>query len=95
MFEGWYSWHGLLGRIDDCNLNNLDPGVVRETRTLYQDLERALRDEDDFQAYARLVSDTYHNHGHSAISRHCKTGFDGDGVMGFTEVAARDPVFYR
>ena len=55
----------------------------------------ALRDEDDFQVFAQLVENTYHSHGHSAISRHCKIGMDGDGVMGYTEVAARDPVFYR
>ena len=95
MVKGWYSWPGLLGRIDDCNLNNIDPAVVRESQGLYHDLEMALRDEDDFQVFAQLVENTYHSHGHSAISRHCKIGMDGDGVMGYTEVAARDPVFYR
>ena len=84
-----------MGRIDDCNLNNIDPGVVRESRGLYHDLEMALRDEDDFHEFAKLLENTYHSHGHSAISRHCQTGMEGDGVMGFTEVAARDPVFYR
>jgi len=84
-----------MGRIDDCNLNNIDPGVVSESRGLYHDLEMALMDEDDFQEFAKLLENTYHSHGHSAISRHCQTGMEGDGVMGFTEVAARDPVFYR
>ena len=54
-----------------------------------------MRDEMDYQEFAKLLENTYHSHGHSAISRHCRTGMEGDGGMGYTEVAARDPVFYR
>ena len=31
-FQGWYSWPGLLGRMDDCNLNNIDPESVLTSR---------------------------------------------------------------
>ena len=28
-FTGWYSWEGLGGRIDDCDLTKLNPDVIK------------------------------------------------------------------
>merc|ERR1719244_440154 len=45
------------------------------------------------EQFGKAVSTGYHNEGHIILGEDCDR--HGEGVMGYTSVAARDPIFYR
>ena len=91
---GWYSWDGLGGRVDNCDLTKINPVMINRTEVLYSYMERALYGEDNYEIFCQYVERHYHSHGHSVIAKECKTG-GIEGVMSYSEASARDPIFYR
>ena len=50
----------------------------------------------DENKFSRALSILYHSEGHLSIGENCKNKTDDfDSPMVFSEVSARDPIFYR
>ena len=53
-----------------------------------------------YEEFCEFVEPTYHSEGHIIIAQACSPIYNarsgrGSGVMAFSEVSARDPIFYR
>ena len=57
-------------------------------------MENAIRYENDYEKFSEYLELHYHRHGHTVIAKDCKTK-GVEGVMSYSEVSARDPIFYR
>ena len=65
------------------------------TRTLYytyREVRRELEGNTPFEQFGRTLDD-FHGNGHWDIAIQCSE--NGVGVMSYSEVSARDPIFYR
>ena len=91
MALGWYSWSSLGGRTDNCRVSSIK---LQRTEELYSYVENAIQHENDYEKFSEYLELHYHRHGHSVIATDCKTK-GSEGVMSYSEVSARDPIFYR
>ena len=102
---GWWAWNQLGGRKDRCNVqtacnirkklcerNNLSPKHLQD---YHDDLLKKLENAETFEKFGRAVDKVYHGHGHVLIGFFCSTIYRKKGIMLFSEVSARDPIFYR
>ena len=99
---GWWAWDDLGGRMDNC-----DPSKLCKSRGCFK---HKLTQKVIKQSYARVqlsmesastieefgkVLNNYHNIGHVKIAYVCRTRGSRQGVMAYSQVSARDPIFYR
>ena len=96
---GWWAWTGLGGRVDNCDLSKINPENLAKLGKRYEQIiQISKRDNINYELYLKYVERYYHNLGHTIISKDCKTedtGASGHAVMSFSEVSARDPIFFR
>ena len=98
---GWWSWDGLGGRKDDCDFTKVckKRGCFKHkygeshTRKHYENVLSSMETSNSIEEFGTVVNQVYHGHGHIKIGFFCRKG--GNGVMSFSEVSARDPIFYR
>ncbi|XP_023320583.1 hemocyanin AA6 chain isoform X2 [Eurytemora carolleeae] len=76
--------------VDFCRL---PPQVYSRIDSAESECFRSLNRGDGLEAYGSNC-DFYHNVGHNSIGDQCKSG-NQLGLMGFSDVSARDPIFYR
>ena len=80
-------------RSDDCVLN---PEITSKIEKKLQRVEKMLLRMTDEIGFGEALSAIYHADGHLVIGENCKNKPDDfDNPMVYSEVSARDPVFYR
>ena len=88
---GFYGWEDLAGRIDNCRLENWR---IRQLEQHYDIIQRRIVLGLSLEQIGNRL-DVFHGVGHNAIGQDCSTSPPDEGVMMFSEVSARDPIFYR
>ena len=74
----------------------MDVHATNHIKELYKNVTEKLKEIKDEDTFAKEMNDGYHNEGHNYIGSSCKDGApEGNSVMSFSEVSARDPIFYR
>ena len=69
----------------------------------YERVQNALENEDNYDNFMETLWRQYHGSGHILVGVHCNTNPDTDAngypihmsLIGYTEMAGRDPIFYR
>merc|ERR1712142_427 len=92
--SGWYSWEGLGGRIDNCEVGVRNNTFLPLLDQKYTELMGYLQRSITLEQFEKLIADKYHNRGHNMIGLGC-SDTDNDGLMSYSEASARDPIFYR
>ena len=97
---GWYAKKGLGGRIENCNVMDYNASYVNKIERKYAEVQKEMKKSKTIEDVGRLLERGYHARGHNYISMACSSIYDpvakkGWGVMAYSEVSARDPIFYR
>ena len=90
---GWYGWDNLASRKEDCYI---EANYVTLLRKNFVNLLKLMPTKITYEEFGSEVND-FHNDGHNVIADNCTTNTSA-GVtsgMAFSEVSARDPVFYQ
>ena len=90
---GWYAWKDLGGRVENCNISSLAETGIEYLENSHAGIQYNMSQPLSFEVFSGPI-DNYHGWGHVLVGSVCSTSEAG-GVMTFTEVAARDPIFYR
>lgn len=96
---GWYKWDDLGDRKDNCNVKAEFPKYAEEMKNKFEEI-LALR-STELEEWGAKMEKEYHSKGHNIIAEACSTKWDASnpdrfaGGMSFSEVSARDPVFFR
>ena len=66
----------------------------------YAEIKTNMSTISNFEEFGQLLEKEYHTSGHTYIAKACSTIYDvandtGMGVMSYSEVSGRDPIFYR
>ena len=84
---GYFAWEGLTARPDGCMV---EPGKVEELRETGQTMRSA--QISTFEEFMSVLKDSgYHEDGHLNVG-YCQ---GGNGPMAYSQVSARDPIFWR
>ena len=83
---GFYGWSGLEGRMKNCKITDLEN--LKQNYATVMSLMN-----ETFEEWA-VAFDEFHGEGHVSIGTACSP-LNGEGGMWYTEVSARDPIFYR
>ena len=83
---GFYGWSGLEGRIKNCKITDLE-NLQHKYSTFMSPMN------EPFEEFSEAF-DEFHGEGHVSIATACSP-LNGEGGMWYTEVSARDPIFYR
>ena len=97
----WYQFSDLRGRMDNCNMNELNRTNVDEIEEAHRNVKNRIRNIFTDSEFGNLIQTQYHHLGHNRVGEVCSgyyngnTPDDNNGVMAFSAVSARDPIFYR
>ena len=95
----WYRYTWLRNRVDNCNLMERKPDGVEGLEEAYSYMQNVLHYEKNSEKYLKTLNEVYHPRGHGLIGKFCKssneTGEEYGCPMHYSELAARDPVFYQ
>ena len=74
-----------------------DGGNTQGNRLLvgYERVQNALENEDNYDNFMEELWVWYHFTGHNVVGVHCRTNPNYTSLIGSTETAGRDPIFYR
>ena len=84
---GWYGWEKLEGRNNDCKLSS---SAMKELKVLFGHVKKNMN--EPFETFAKVLG-AFHNRGHWFIGAECSPL--NEGGMHFSQVSARDPIFWR
>ena len=98
--KGWYGWKKLGERRHECDIGSINSTYTRSIRFTYQRVKREIRKRQPYETFCKFLEKKYHSKGHMVIAKACSPTFEprtneGLGIMAFSEVSARDPIFYR
>ena len=80
-------------RADNCFLT---PKLTKRIDKKWKLVQRYFRKKKEENKFGKALKHIYHSEGHLAIGETCKNKPDDfDSAMVFSEVSARDPIFYR
>ena len=80
-------------RADNCLLT---PKLTDRINRKWKIVQRYFRKKKEENKFGKALKHIYHSEGHLAIGETCKNKPDDfDSAMVFSEVSARDPIFYR
>ena len=88
--RGWYAWANLGNRQDGCRLSSENSESLSR---LHRNIIESLNNRPGLESFGDDLNDNYHGDGHVAISEDCSS-LNGDGAMGYSATAARDPIFW-
>ena len=97
---GWYAWEGLGGRKDDCEIQKFNTSYIEIIEKKYANIQRNMGNTSNFEKFGKKFERRYHTSGHNYVAEACSTIYNvsadtGVGLMSYSEVSARDPIFYR
>jgi len=97
---GWFAWDNLGNRIDNCEIPIINGTFVALIDQKFAEIHAYMKKSKTFEEFGMNLDKRYHTKGHTFIAVACSAIYDpetdtGDGVMSFSEVSARDPIFYR
>ena len=90
---GWYAWDEIGGRVENCNTSSFDESGIELLENSLAGIQHTMSLSLSFEVFSGPI-DRYHGRGHTLVGRACSTS-EGNGVMSFSQVSARDPIFYR
>ena len=91
---GWYAWEELGGRVENCNISSYDESWIERLENIHAVIQNDMSQPLSFEEFSGPINHFYHGDGHVLIGEACSTG-EEDGPMSYSEVSARDPIFYR
>ena len=97
--KGWYGWGSLGERKGDCVVGNRNRTYILAVSAMYERVKAELVRKQTLEEFYTFLEKKYHNMGHMVIARGCSPKFEPPsrfmGAMAFSEVSARDPIFWR
>ena len=74
--------------------------MIEVMSTVYDEIRAEITKKQTFEEFCKFLETKYHNTGHTIVAKVCSPTFDptnnnGMGPMAFSEVSARDPIFWR
>ena len=98
--KGWYAWKTLGDRKEDCDVKSSNSSMVEIMSNVYDKIKAEIARKQTYEEFSKFVETRYHNKGHIVIAKACSSTYDpltskGQGPMAFSEVSARDPIFWR
>ena len=98
--RGWYAWQSLGDRKGDCDVGSVNSSMIEVMNTIYDEIRAEITRKQTFEEFCKFLEAKYHNTGHMVVSKACSSTFNptnnnGMGPMAFSEVSARDPIFWR
>ena len=91
--RGWYAWKNLGERVDNCEIKKINKSHLDDIQENYWKINEMLN-LTSYELFCNYLESDYHTKGHNTISELCSPG-SKIGHMAFSEVSARDPIFYR
>merc|ERR1712142_399242 len=88
--RGWYSSKHMGDRTTDCLVES---NKLKSLSDKYEKVKREMSKKQPYEAFCKFLENTYHATGHNLIAKDCSQ--QKPGPMAFSEVSARDPIFYR
>ena len=102
---GWYAWENLGGRIDNCEVaqSKFNKSNVDMLEQRFEEVQAQLSRSGTIEEFGKFLDEEYHTKGHNTVGDACSptyapvnsTWSTGRGGMVYSEVSARDPIFYR
>ena len=102
---GWYAWENLGGRIDNCEVaqSKFNKSSVDMLEQRFEEVQAQMSRSGTIEEFGKFLDEQYHTKGHNTVGDACSPTYDpvnsthstGRGGMVFSEVSARDPIFYR
>ena len=102
---GWYAWRSLGDRKDDCIIESSNTSYSRILKERYAEVLSEISRDQSYEEFCQFFEESYHSKGHIIVAKACSTTFSppessdgkpyGMGGMAFSEVSARDPIFYQ
>ena len=100
--RGWYAWRDLGDRKDECVIEHFKTSYGQRLNEAYAHVLSEMSREHSYEKFCQLFEETYHSKGHTFVATACSTTLQspdwrpyGLGPMAFSEVSARDPIFYQ
>ena len=96
--KGWYAWKQLSARRDDCLINQYNETFLEHIVEVYKSVEAILNRPAHgytYEDFASFIEGKYHGKGHNVIAKACSVGNKGQNPLAYSEVSARDPIFWR
>ena len=97
----WFKYWDIQGRINNCDISKIWPNDIKNIVGRHKNVTIVLKEAATFNEFATFVQRTYHGTGHNKIGEVCSRGFDdsdrnaNNNPMSYSDVSARDPIFYR
>ena len=86
-------------RIGDCDVGGFNKSYTQTINQVFEKINDEISREQSFEEFCKFVETNYHNHGHMTVAKACSSKFippkGYQGPMAFSEVSARDPIFWR
>ena len=89
----WYKWSGIVARENNCQIMKGNKTFADMILNRDKSVLRLIRSRKDYERFGRYLQ-SYHGMIHNDIAEFCSTK-SGDGPMAFSEMSARDPIFWR
>ena len=96
--NGWYTFDQLGNRIDNCVIQErtFNKTSLAKVMAENEEVKINVKSYKDYEEFAHFLETTYHRSGHELIADACSDmGPDKNGGMKYSEVSARDPLFWR
>ena len=90
--KGWYLPKGLGERKANCKVGRSNMNIIS---TLYKKVKQKIKRKQSTEDFYKYLETKYHADGHMIVARACSTKRDELSQMAYSEVSARDPIFYR
>ena len=96
---GWYAVPEVGGRMANCMVANHNATFIVKMKRVYKAVKNQTKEKNGYEEFLSFLEEKYHWQGHMFIAQACSPIFEptwyGMGVMAYSEVSARDPIFYR
>ena len=72
------------------------PRCVDSIENKYAKVQQKITKAKTFEEFGKYLDEQYHSCGHNIIAEACRADPKKEyGIMSYSEVSARDPIFYR
>ena len=98
--RGWYAWKSLGDRKGDCDVESFNSSMIEVMSSVHDEIKSEIVRKQPYEEFCKFLETHYHNKGHIVIAKSCSSTYNpsttkGQGPLSFSEVSARDPIFWR
>lgn len=85
--------------MENCIVANHNATFIVKMKKVHEAVKNQIKEKKGYEEFLSFLEKKYHGKGHDFIAEACspifKPKWNGMGVMAYSDVSARDPIFYR